>query len=207
MRDSENEKVYTSGDVAKICGVSPDTVSRWFDVGHIEGYRLGPGGDRRIPHNKLRTFMLKHGIPLDRLDSTTRSILVVDDDPNYLKIIPAALAGLEGYEIITASTGFDAGTIVVERNPRLLILDINLADMDGRHVCARVKSRPETQHTRVLAISGAIRDAEFTQLRDHGFDDYLKKPFRVEDLLERAKTLLRMPDSKVARPAPSAATT
>ncbi len=205
MKGADNSKVYTSGDVAKICGVSPDTVSRWFDMGHIEGYRLGPGGDRRIPHHGLREFMIKHGIPLDRLDAAPQCILVVDDEPHYLAVIPAALARLDGFEIITASTGFDAGALVVERDPRVMILDINLTDMDGRKVCAKVKSRPETQHTRVLAISGVISDAEFAQLRNHGFDDYLKKPFRMDDLVERVRQLLRMPDNKVARPAPSAA--
>jgi excisionase family DNA binding protein len=200
MSEASNSKVYTSGDVAKICGVSPDTVSRWFDVGHIEGYRLGPGGDRRIPHDKLREFMIKHGIPLERLDETRQCILVVDDEPEYLKIIPAALAPLDGFDIITASTGFDAGALVVERNPRVVILDISLTDMDGRMVCARVKSRPETQHTRVLAISGVISDAEFAELRNDGFDDYLKKPFHVDEVVNRVRELLRLPDTKVAQP-------
>lgn len=204
MKGTDNSKVYTSGDVAKICGVSPDTVSRWFDMGHIEGYRLGPGGDRRIPHQGLRDFMIKHGIPLDRLDAERQCILVVDDEPQYLQTIPAALSRLDGFEIITASTGFDAGALVVERNPRVMILDISLTDMDGRKVCAKVKSRPETQHTRVLAISGAISDAEFGELRNHGFDDYLKKPFRMQELVERVQEVLRLPDNKVARPASTA---
>jgi len=201
MAESNSSKVYTSGDVAKICGVSPDTVSRWFDVGHIDGYRLGPGGDRRIPHDNLRAFMIKHGIPLDRLDEKRACILVVDDEPQFLTTIPAALSALDGYEIITASTGFDAGALVVERNPRVMILDINLADMDGRKVCARVKSRPETQHTRVLAISGVISDAEFGELKNDGFDDYLKKPFHLETLVAKVRELIRLPDNKVARPA------
>lgn len=42
-------KVFTSGEVATICGVSPDTVARWFDLGQIEGYRLGPGGGPAYP--------------------------------------------------------------------------------------------------------------------------------------------------------------
>jgi excisionase family DNA binding protein len=201
MKGANNSKVYTSGEVAKICGVSPDTVSRWFDMGHIEGYRLGPGGDRRIPHDSLRVFMIKHGIPLDRLDLNRQCILVVDDEPQYLDVIPSALARLGNYEIITASTGFDAGALVVERDPRVMILDIRLDDMDGRRVCARVKLRPETQHTRVLAISGVIDDAEFTELRNYGFDDYLKKPFSMDELVQRVETLLRLPDARVARPA------
>mgnify|MGYP001764841552 CR=1 FL=1 len=199
--DTQGRKdVFTSGEVGRICGVSADTVSRWFDSGHIEGYRLGPGGDRRIPYDSLRKFMLRHGIPLDRLDDDARCILVVDDDPHYLDFIPRALANLGNYEIITASTGFDAGTLVAERNPRLLILDIRLNDMDGRKVAQRVKNRPETATTRMLAISGYIETNEFAQLKDYGFDDYLRKPFELSALVDKVQSLLRLPDAKVARP-------
>ncbi len=199
MAESKN-KVFTSGEVAAICGVSPDTVSRWFDLGQIEGYRLGPGGDRRIPYDSLRQFMLNHGIPLDRLEESERRVLVVDDDPYYLDVIPAALSKVGDFKIFTASTGFDAGTQVVENSPHVVILDIHLSDMDGRMVCERVKSRPETKNTRVLAISGYIDDDEASMLNDYGFDDYLKKPFSMSDLCQRVGRLVDLPTAKVARP-------
>lgn len=194
------DKVFTSGEVAAICGVSADTVSRWFDLGQIEGYRLGPGGDRRIPYAALRKFMLSHGIPLERLERGEKRILVVDDDPYYLDVIPASLAKLGDFAVSVASTGFDAGAQVVDKNPHLVILDIHLSDMDGRMVCQRVKSRDETKSTRMLAISGYIDDDEAKLLSDYGFDDYLKKPFSVTDLAERVSQLLALSDSKVSMP-------
>lgn len=193
-------KVFTSGEVATICGVSADTVSRWFDLGQIDGYRLGPGGDRRIPYESLRRFMLSHGIPLERLEEGERRILVVDDDPYYLDIIPAALLKDADYQVAVASTGFDAGAQVVEQNPHLIILDIHLSDMDGRMVCERVKGRPETRMTRILAISGYLDDDEANSLADYGFDDYLKKPFSLAELKERVDKLFALPNSKLARP-------
>ena len=193
-------KVFTSGEVAQICGVSADTVSRWFDLGQIEGYRLGPGGDRRIPYDSLRKFMIAHGIPLDRLEEGGHRILVVDDDPYYLDIVPAALTRDGQYEVMVASTGFDAGAQVVQANPHVIILDIHLSDMDGRMVCQRVKSRPETKNTRILAISGFIDEDEERELRDYGFDDYLKKPFEIQELRDRVARLVELPASKVAKP-------
>ncbi|HOJ67339.1 MAG: response regulator [Candidatus Hydrogenedentes bacterium] len=193
-------RVFTTGEVAEICGVSADTVSRWFDLGQIDGYRLGPGGDRRIPYQSLRKFMLSHGIPLDRLEEGEQRILVVDDDPYYLDIIPSALANDENYVVITASTGFDAGAMVVEHNPQLVILDIHLSDMDGRMVAERIKLRPETRNTRILGISGYIDDAEIRELSDFGFDDFLKKPFPVEEIRNRVKALIDMPNARVRRP-------
>ena len=198
-------KVFTSGEVATICGVSPDTVSRWFDMGQIEGYRLGPGGDRRIPYESLKKFMIGHGIPLDRFEEGEQRILVVDDDPHYLDIIPAVLARSGEYTVLTASTGFDAGALVVQHNPNLLILDIHLSDMDGRTVCKRVKERQETKNARVLAISGYIADEEAAQLGDFGFDGYLKKPFGVAELADQVRILMALPVARLARPKQSSA--
>ena len=193
-------RVFTTGEVAQICGVSADTVSRWFDLGQIEGYRLGPGGDRRIPLANLRKFMLSHGIPLDRLEEGERRVLVVDDDPYYLDIIPAALARKEDFEVLTASTGFDAGAAVVEHNPKLVILDIHLSDMDGRMVSERIKARPETRNTRILGISGFLDEDEVQGLAAHGFDDFLQKPFQIEELLQTVEKLLALPNAKLTRP-------
>ena len=192
-------RVFTTGEVAAICGVSADTVSRWFDLGQIDGYRLGPGGDRRIPYESLRKFMLSHGIPLERLEEGERRVLVVDDDPYYLDIIPSVLSRDEDYVILTASTGFDAGAMVVENNPQVVILDIHLSDMDGRMVCERIKGRPETHNTRILGISGFIDDATVEELADYGFDDFLRKPFQLDELSARVKKLFELPGSKLAR--------
>lgn len=199
MGDLKN-KVFTSGEVAAVCGVSPDTVARWFDLGQIEGYRLGPGGDRRIPYESLRKFMISHGVPLDRLEEGERRILVVDDDPFYLDVIPAALSRAGDYVVFAASTGFDAGALVVEHNPHLIILDIHLSDMDGRMVCERVKARPDTKNTRVLAISGYLDESEAELLPQQGFDDYLPKPFELAQLVERVERLLGISEHRALRP-------
>lgn len=193
-------RVFTTGEVAAICGVSADTVSRWFDLGQIDGYRLGPGGDRRIPNDSLRKFMVSHGIPLERLEEGERRLLVVDDDPYYLDIIPSVLAQSNEFTVITASTGFDAGAMVVEHNPQLVILDIHLSDMDGRMVSERIKGRPETRNARILGISGYIDDDEIRELSHFGFDDFLKKPFHIEELRERVQRLFDLPLTKISRP-------
>lgn len=203
MSNKRKQRVYTSGEVAEICGVSTDTVSRWFDLGQIEGYRLGEGGDRRVPADSLRKFMLGHGIPLDRLDDGAPRILVVDDDPYYLDIIPSILAKDGDYEVVAVSTGFDAGAQVADFVPHLVVLDIHLSDMDGRMVCERIKSRPDMRDARVLAISGFIGDNEVYELGRFGFDDYLQKPFGVQAMLERVHALLALPSEKVARPKPA----
>ena len=193
-------RVFTTGEVATICGVSADTVSRWFDSGQLEGYRLGSGGDRRIPYLNLKKFMIARGIPVERIDHDEIRILVVDDDPYYLDIIPAVLTQDSPYTVFTASTGFEAGIMVVEHNPQAVILDIHLSDIDGRVVCERIRTRQETAAARILGISGFIDEEEIGGLSVHGFDDFLKKPFQIEELKSRIKQLLHMPVSRMTNP-------
>jgi len=111
------------------------------------------------------------------------------------------LTRTHSFTVLTASTGFDAGVMVVEHNPQAVILDIHLSDLDGRMVCERVKAREETRHTQILGISGFISEEEIQGLAAYGFDDFLKKPFQVEMLESRVLQLLslRVPHRRVSR--------
>ena len=191
-----SNRVFTTGEAAEVCGVSADTVSRWFDLGHIEGYRLGPGGDRRIPYEGLRKFMLNHGIPLERLEAGERQILLIDEDPYYLDFIPEVLSSTQENVCYVASTGFDAGALLVEHNPQLVILDLQLSDMNPRMICKRIKGRVETQNAQILGLTSyaesEVGDEEAEDmLPDFGMDSVLKKPFSAEALLEKINSLTR----------------
>lgn len=63
-------RVFTTGQVAKICGVATRTVSKWFDSGTLKGYRIPESRDRRIPEKDLREFLATHGMPADLLDES-----------------------------------------------------------------------------------------------------------------------------------------
>lgn len=66
-------KVFTTGQVAKICGVAPRTVSKWFDSGRLKGYRIPGGPDRRIPRENLIRFLKEHGMPLGELEEKSET--------------------------------------------------------------------------------------------------------------------------------------
>ena len=71
-------KVFTTGQVAKICKVAPRTVSKWFDSGRLKGYRIPGSQDRRIPREYLIRFLEEHGMPLGDLeDETMAKVLIV----------------------------------------------------------------------------------------------------------------------------------
>ena len=75
------KKVFTTGQVAKICKVAPRTVSKWFDSGRLKGYRIPGSQDRRIPREYLIRFLKEHGMPLGDLeDEAMAKVLVVGQD-------------------------------------------------------------------------------------------------------------------------------
>ena len=84
------KKVFTTGQVAKICKVAPRTVSKWFDSGRLKGYRIPGSQDRRIPREQLIRFLKEHGMPLGELDIAEHKVTVVSGAPTMW----AAWAGL-----------------------------------------------------------------------------------------------------------------
>ena len=76
--------VFTTGEAAKICKVSQQTIIRCFDNGSLKGFRVPGSRFRRIPRDQLFSFMKDNGIPTDALESGKRKVLIVDDDPELV---------------------------------------------------------------------------------------------------------------------------
>ena len=103
----EQKEVLTTGEVAKICNVAARTVSKWFDKGDIEGYRIPGSKDRRIPKSSLIKFMKQHGIPLDGLMTGTTRVLVVESDVATRDTLLKVLGDNTGYELRGCEGGLD----------------------------------------------------------------------------------------------------
>ena len=86
-------KVFTTGQVAKICKVAPRTVSKWFDSGRLRGYRIPGSQDRRIPREYLIKFLKEHGMPLGDLeDEAMAKVLIVAQDQVLIENVKRELA-------------------------------------------------------------------------------------------------------------------
>src|SRR5437868_3955604 len=133
--------VFTTGEAAKICKVSQQTIIRCFDNGQLKGFRVPGSKCRRIPREALYKFMKDNGIPTDALESGKRKILLVDDDPELVEMMSKALQEDGRFEVRIASNGFDAGMMVKEYRPDLIILDVMLPDINGKEDCHRVRAR------------------------------------------------------------------
>ena len=177
--------VFTTGEAAKICKVSQQTIIRCFDNGQLKGFRVPGSKFRRIPREALYKFMKDNGIPTDALESGKRKVLLVDDDLELVDVIHEALQADGRFEVRIASNGFDAGMMVKDYRPDLLILDVMLPDINGKEVCHRVRADPSMEDVRILCISGLIEEDKIQELKLAGADDFLPKPFDVDHLIEK----------------------
>ena len=119
--------VFTTGEAAKICKVSQQTIIRCFDNGSLKGFRVPGSRFRRIPRDNLFSFMKENGIPTDALESGKRKILLVDDNEELVELMLDAFTRDGRFEIKTANNGFGAGMLVKEFRPDLVVLDVMLS--------------------------------------------------------------------------------
>jgi len=182
--------VFTTGEAAKICKVSQQTIIRCFDSGQLKGFRVPGSRFRRIPREQLYIFMRDNGIPTDALDSGKRKVLIVDDDQELVELITEVLERDGRFEVRSVNNGFDAGMMVKEYRPDIIVLDIMLPDINGREVCQRVRGDKTMDDVKIICISGMVEEDRVAELRAAGADDFMHKPFEVEKLVERMCQLL-----------------
>ena len=114
-------------------------------------------------------------------------MLVVDDDPNMVSMLRRTL-GFEGYRVSTAEDGESALRTAERERPDVVVLDVMLPGIDGLDVCRRLRSRHDVPIL-LLTARGSVPDR--VAGLDAGADDYLPKPFAVDELLARVRALLR----------------
>jgi excisionase family DNA binding protein len=184
--------VFTTGEAAKICKVSQQTIIRCFDNGQLKGFRVPGSRFRRIPREALYKFMKDNGIPTDALESGKRKVLLVDDDIELVEVMNKFLDEDGRFEVRIASNGFDAGMMVKEYRPDIIVLDVMLPDINGKEVCHRVRADTSLEDVRILCISGMIEEDKIQELRLAGADKFLHKPFDVEKLIDEMCALLEI---------------
>ena len=184
--------VFTTGEAAKICKVSQQTIIRCFDSGQLKGFRVPGSRFRRIPRDQLFAFMKNNGIPTDALESGKRKILVVDDDVDLVRMIVDVLESEGRFETRSVNNGFDAGMMVKEYRPDLIILDVMLQDINGKDVCIRVRNDSSLEDVKIICISGMVEEDKIQELKAAGANIFLHKPFDTDVLIEKMCTLLEI---------------
>ena len=182
--------LLTTGDVAEHCQVTHHTVVNWIHGGKLKASTT-PGGHHRILARDFAAFLQEHDLPpLEEGPADRRKVLVVDDDPALVEVVVEFLGETGEYELAEASDGFDAGIQLTRFAPDLVILDLMMPHLDGFKVCRRIKSNRETEHVKILVLTGFASDENVRRALGCGADCCVAKPVRMADLRAKVDQLL-----------------
>ena len=186
------KELFTTGEAAEICRVSQQTIIRCFDSGRLEGFRVPGSKFRRIPRESLMKFMKGNAIPLDGLETGKKKVLVVDDDAEIVDLLVEVLSRDGRFDVKTATSGYEAGIQTQRFRPDCILLDYMLPDVNGNVVCHTIRKNPEFENIRIIIVSGVIKQDEIDQLLKSGAQDFVKKPFDINDLIKKICASLEM---------------
>jgi len=182
-------KVFTTGQVAKICKVAPRTVSKWFDSGRLRGYRIPGSQDRRIPREYLIKFLKEHGMPLGDLeDEAMAKILVVGQDQVLMENLKRQLPVEKSFKLSIAASGFEAGIQAESFHPDCIIVDFSIGRVEALQICQNLRRNPEYADTILIAL--LPDDGSSISFDRSTINETFKKPFDAALLAERLKTLI-----------------
>src|SRR5690606_24466215 len=123
-------------------------------------------------------------------------ILIADDDPQILRALRITLTA-KGYEIFTAADGAQAITAAIDHHPDIFLIDLGMPELDGIEVIHGIRGWSQAP---ILVVSGRASAADKVEALDAGADDYITKPFAVEELLARIRALTRRVPQEDATP-------
>lgn len=185
-------KPLTTGEVARYCHVTVNGVKKWITDGKLNAFQL-PGGHYRVAKRDFLEFLIKYNIPIedDFFGDLQWHILVVDDDEAVVKLVKGLLERSDpSYIIETAIDGYDALMKVGEFKPDLLILDMWMPRVDGFEVVRRLRENPQTQHIKLITITGEMQDDFIERVNALDVDDRMFKPMDTEKLVASVRNLL-----------------
>jgi excisionase family DNA binding protein len=190
--DSNGEpvmKVFTTGQVAKICKVAPRTVSKWFDSGRLSGYRIPGSQDRRIPRDSLIKFLKEHGMPLGDLeDEALAKVLIVAQDQVLIENMKRELPQERSFKVAVAASGFEAGIQAESFNPDCIIVDFSIGELEAMQICQNLRRNSDFSETILIAL---LPDSGSSMSLDRSsINETFKKPFDAKLLAERLRTLI-----------------
>lgn len=127
---------------------------------------------------------------MQRLEGeAVKRILVVDDEPHILKLVAFSLKS-GGYEVLEATDGLSAISVVQAEQPDLVLMDVMMPTLDGYEACRRLKADPATADIPVIMLTAKTQSTEHKTGYDVGAADYINKPFTPKDLVAHVRELL-----------------
>ncbi|MHC4678041.1 MAG: helix-turn-helix domain-containing protein [Planctomycetota bacterium] len=182
---AKGKNVLTTGDVARICHVAPRTVSKWFDNGQLKGYRIPGSKDRRIPLSELIRFMKVHNMPTAELAVGKIRVLIADSNEHTASALTGVLESKADYEVQTARSSFETGTIVRTFTPHVLLVSFLADGIDAMGVCKGIRENEDLRTIKIIALINDLSDSEAAALLSKGFDGYVPYSADPTEVIKR----------------------
>jgi DNA-binding NarL/FixJ family response regulator len=173
------KRYYTTGDIAKIIGISQKTVKNYCTRAILKSEITPITNYRRISYENLVSFLKKNSIPVRIMDkNVVRKVLIVDDEETVRSMISAILAQIDKtIHVKTADDGYSACIKAGSFLPDIIILDLQMPKMDGFEVLKSLKASEDTSNTEVIVITGHTTTENIIKLKELGVESVFKKPF------------------------------
>ena len=188
-------RIFSALEVANICGVVNQTAINWIKNHHLKAFTT-TGGQYRIYAEDLLDFLNSRGMRIpEELFRITREegrekLLIVDDDVELNNLLKELFhRKLPQYDLFQAFDGFEAGKILSEQKPGIVLLDIDLPGIDGFKLCNKIKNADEIGKPLVISISGLDEASTREQILQEGADAFFPKPVDFDKLVETITTL------------------
>jgi excisionase family DNA binding protein len=183
-----DQKAFTTFEAAKICHVTHHSIKNWIKQGLIKASRT-PGGHYRILEKDLDVFREEYDMfPRDKANSKER-VMIVDDDPDALALMENMLAN-EGYELVKVSNATEVGLKAAQMAPDLILLDFLMPELNGFDVCKALRGNDLTRGIPIMAVTCLTKEDDIERIFECGADEYLPKPFKLEQLQQKIDSLL-----------------
>lgn len=193
MHAAIKQNIFTTFQAAKACGVYHTTVINWVNTGRLKAHST-PGGHRRIRHEDLIDFMNRFSMPLPPdLLLCAKRILIVEDDPSVQRMLQRTLGSIDEVAVDSCCGGIEALIAIGRQMPDILVLDIRIPQVNGLEVCRILKSNPQTNPIKIIAVTGeALTEAEEGFLIDNT-EAFFHKPLSTDSLRKTVAELLEQP--------------
>jgi two-component system, OmpR family, response regulator len=189
-------RIYSALEVADTCGVVNQTAINWIKNGFLKAF-MTPGGQYRVYAEDLLAFLSSRGMrvpaelsELPEEEPSWERIMIVDDDQNINTLLKRFLGRqMPGRTIIQAFDGFEAGKLISEMKPGIILLDISLPGLDGYKLCRRIKEDKSLGSPIIIAISGLPEEDVEPAIMAEGADAFFRKPMDFGRLQEKIEEL------------------
>lgn len=194
-KNGKKVRIFSALEVANICGVVNQTAINWIKNNHLKAFTT-PGGQYRIYAEDLLEFLESRGmrVPDELLEITgqkSKKILIIDDDQDLNEMLKNIIEKkFESHKVYQAFDGFEAGRLITEEKPAIIILDIDLPGIDGHSLCRKIKNDANLASPLIISISGLDEESEGEKIISEGADAFFPKPLDFDNLTKTMQDLI-----------------